>query len=220
MKIIINVLTAIGNENLNNKIREEKDFEVLEKDFAYKEGILEYLEINKNIDIIILYEKLEGEINLIDLIKKIKLINNEICIYFIFANKNEELEKLLKMQNIKNFFYIDEINIEELIFNLKNIKLDNSKKLNEEINLLKKIINQKNEELLNLKNNKFLKNKLNKKIFMVIQDRKIFINKNNINKIFLENKINLKKIQIEINNKNYFINKKIAKIAFKKLIFN
>ena len=220
MKIIINVLTAIGNENLNNKIREEKDFEVFEKDFAYKEGILEYLEINKNIDIIILYEKLEGEINLIDLIKKIKLINNEICIYFIFANKNEELEKLLKMQNIKNFFYIDEINIEELIFNLKNIKLDNSKKLNEEINLLKKIINQKNEELLNLKNNKFLKNKLNKKIFMVIQDRKIFINKNNINKIFLENKINLKKIQIEINNKNYYINKKIAKIAFKKLIFN
>ena len=213
MRKIIKIVTAIGNENLNNKIREEKDF-------VYKEGILEYLEINKNIDIIILYEKLPGEINFINLIKKIKLINNEICIYCILESKNEELEKLLKLENIKSFFYINEINIGELILELKNSQIENSKKLSEEIILLKKIINQKNEELLNIKNNRFLKNKLNKKIFTVIQDRKVFINKSNINKIFLENKINLKNIQIEINNKNYFINKKIAKIVFKKLLFN
>ena len=125
MRKIITIVTAIGNENLNNKIREEKDFEVLEKDFVYKEGILEYLEINKNIDIIILYEKLPGEINFINLIKKIKLINNEICIYCILESKNEELEKLLKLENIKSFFYINEINIGELILELKNSQIEN-----------------------------------------------------------------------------------------------
>ena len=57
VKIIINLLTAIGNDNLNNLIKQQKEFVVLEKDFLYKEAVLEYLEINKNVDIIILYEK-------------------------------------------------------------------------------------------------------------------------------------------------------------------
>ena len=194
----------------------------MEKDFLYKEAVLEYLEINKNVDVIILYEKLPGEIYLIDLVRKIKLINSEICIFIILESKNKEFEKLLKIENIKKVFYNDEINLDEFISSLKNIKLDNSEKLQEEILLLKKLINQKDEELLSFKNNRIKKYKLkkNKKIFTIIQNKKIEINKNNINKIFLENKINLKKIQIEINNKIFFINKKIAKIVFKKMIFN
>lgn len=221
VKKIINLLTAIGNDNLNNLIKQQKEFVVLEKDFLYKEAVLEYLEINKNVDIIILYEKLPGEIYLIDLVRKIKLINSEICIFIILESKNEELEKLLKIENIKKIFYNDEINLDEFSSCLKNIKLDNSEKLQEEILLLKKIINQKNEEILSFKNNKKKFNlDKNKKIFTIIENNKIEINKDNINKLFIENKINLKKIQIEINNKNFFVNKKIAKIVFKKMIFN
>ena len=222
VKIIINLLTAIGNDNLNNLIKQQKEFVVLEKDFLYKEAVLEYLEINKNVDIIILYEKLPGEIYLIDLVRKIKLINSEICIFIILESKNEELEKLLKIENIKKIFYNDEINLDEFITCLKNIKLDNSEKLQEEILLLKKLINQKDEEILSFKNSKIKKVNLdkNKKIFTIIENNKIEINKDNINKLFIENKINLKKVQIEINNKNFFINKKIAKIVFKKMVFN
>ena len=222
VKKIINLLTAIGNDNLNNLIKQQKEFVVLEKDFLYKEAVLEYLEINKNVDIIILYEKLPGEIYLIDLVRKIKLINSEICIFIILESKNEELEKLLKIENIKKIFYNDEINLDEFITCLKNIKLDNSEKLQEEILLLKKLINQKDEEILSFKNSKIKKVNLNKnkKIFTIIENNKIEINKDNINKLFIENKINLKKIQIEINNKNFFINKKIAKIVFKKMVFN
>ena len=222
VKIIINLLTAIGNDNLNNLIKQQKEFVVLEKDFLYKEAVLEYLEINKNVDIIILYEKLPGEIYLIDLVRKIKLINSEICIFIILESKNEELEKLLKIENIKKIFYNDEINLDEFITCLKNIKLDNSEKLQEEILLLKKLINQKDEEILSFKNSKIKKVNLdkNKKIFTIIENNKIEINKDNINKLFIENKINLKKVQIEINNKIFFINKKIAKIVFKKMVFN
>ena len=64
----IKVLTAIGNENLNDALKKEKEIEVLQNDIFYKEGVIEFLEKNNNIDILILYEKLSGEINIINLI--------------------------------------------------------------------------------------------------------------------------------------------------------
>ena len=73
VKNILKILTGIGNNELNESLQKEKDFEVLSKDIFYKEGILEFLEKNKNVDILILYEKLSGEINLIDLIKNISI---------------------------------------------------------------------------------------------------------------------------------------------------
>ena len=87
---------------MNNILKEEKEFQILKDDIFYREGILEFLEENKNIDIIIIYEKLYGDINIIKLIKSIKKINNEIKIVFILENKNEELENLLKEENVKN----------------------------------------------------------------------------------------------------------------------
>lgn len=183
MSIIIKILTAIGNSNLNNILKEENDFDILENDIFYKEGVLEFLEKNNKIDILILYEKLYGEINIIDLIKKIKIINNEINIFFILENKNLELENLLKLENIKNIFLNSEININDLIFKLKNIKINNYEKLNEEINLLKNIISKKDKEIFELKNNKL-----------------------NFNNIYENNnKLNIDDIN-EKNNKNYIYN--------------
>lgn len=165
----IKVLTAIGNENLNNILKNQNEFEILENDIFYKEGILEFLEKNNNVDILILYEKLSGEINIINLINKIKIINNEINIFFILENKNEEFEKLLKKVNIKNIFYINEINISDFIEKIKNTKINNNEKLIEEINLLKNIINKKDEELIKYKNN----NVENKKNIILIGEKNV-----------------------------------------------
>ncbi len=165
----IKVLTAIGNENLNNILKNQNEFEILENDIFYKEGILEFLEKNNNVDILILYEKLSGEINIINLINKIKIINNEINIFFILENKNEEFEKLLKKVNIKNIFYINEININDFIEKIKNTKINNNEKLIEEINLLKNIINKKDEELIKYKNN----NVENKKNIILIGEKNV-----------------------------------------------
>ena len=49
-----------------------------------KSYVLEVLDFNYNL-----------EINIINLINKIKIINNEINIFFILENKNDELEKIL-----------------------------------------------------------------------------------------------------------------------------
>lgn len=229
VKKIIKIITAIGNENLNNILKKEKDFEILENDIFYKEGILEFLEKNKKIDILILYEKLSGEINLIDLIKNIKKINNEINIFFILENKNEELENLLKIENIKNIFYNNEINISEFINKLKNVKINNNEKLEEEIKLLKNIINKKDEEILKYKNN----NLNDKKTIIILGEDnagKTLILNNLKNIIDDKNKYEFKEINIndffEIKNNNniykfiFIIEMNLEKIKLNKKIIN
>ena len=217
----IKVLTAIGDKYLNEKLKKEEEIEIVENDIFYKEGILEYLEKNKNIDILILYEKLPGEIELINLIKKIKLINNEIIIYFILENKNKFLENKLKNENIKNIIYINEINIEEFIEKIKNKNMKSSEKLFEEINNLKNIINIKNKELEKYKNIY-----LNKKIILFVGEKNVGKTTiiSNINKIIKEkNKYELK--EIDINNylnieENIFLTIFVFEINYKNIIKN
>ena len=229
----IKILTAIGNENLNKILKEKNKFEVIENDIFYKEGILEFLEENKNIDILILYEKLSGEINIIELIKKIKIINEKINLFFILENKNEEKEKILKKENIKNVFFEDEININLIIEKIEKIKLNDNEKLIEEINYLKNIINKKNEELI-----KYQKNIINKKnekkliIIIGLEDagkttilnnlKNIIENKNEyeFKEIDLNNYLEILKIKNEIYRIIFVIERRIEKIKINKKIIN
>ena len=223
----IKVLTAIGNENLNNILKEQDEFEILENDIFYKEGILEFLEKNNDVDILILYENLAGEINIINLINKIKIINNEINIFFILENKNDELEKILKKENIKNIFYINEINVNDFIDKIKNAKINNNEKLIEEINLLKNIINKKDEELIKYKNSNFE----NKKLVILIGEENVGKTTilNNLKNIYWREDIfEFKEMNmndyLEIKNETYKIifvlERKIDKIKFCKKIIN
>ena len=223
----IKVLTAIGNENLNNILKEQDEFEILENDIFYKEGILEFLEKNNDVDILILYENLAGEINIINLINKIKIINNEINIFFVLENKNDELEKILKKENIKNIFYINEINVNDFIDKIKNAKINNNEKLIEEINLLKNIINKKDEELIKYKNSNFE----NKKLVILIGEENVGKTTilNNLKNIYWREDIfEFKEMNmndyLEIKNETYKIifvlERKIDKIKFCKKIIN
>lgn len=223
----IKVLTAIGNENLNNILKEQDEFEILENDIFYKEGILEFLEKNNDVDILILYENLAGEINIINLINEIKIKNNEINIFFILENKNDELEKILKKENIKNIFYINEINVNDFIDKIKNAKINNNEKLIEEINLLKNIINKKDEELIKYKNSNFE----NKKLVILIGEKNVGKTTilNNLKNIYWREDIfEFKEMNmndyLEIKNETYKIifvlERKIDKIKFSKKIIN
>ena len=44
---LINIITAIGNSNLNNELKKYEEFNVLTNDILYSDGIIELLEINK-----------------------------------------------------------------------------------------------------------------------------------------------------------------------------
>ena len=109
------VITALQNENVNNKLSQYLNIDVIMNDILYKEGILEVLELNNNIDYIILSELLPGEISLKDLIKKIKEKNTNINIIIILENKNEELENYLLSKGKIKIFYNNEITVEDII---------------------------------------------------------------------------------------------------------
>lgn len=148
------IITAIGNEILNKKLKKENDFEVIIEDIQYKEGIIEYLEKESNIDFLIISELLPGNIELKELIEKIKNINSNIEIIIFLENKNTELENYLYAKGIYNIFYNNQIEIEEIIkiINNKNIEINNELKEIKQM-LLEK---QKNK----IKDNKMILNKL------------------------------------------------------------
>ena len=101
------ILTAIDNEKILKKIRKNKITN--KENILYKEALIDIIEKNKKIDIIIISEKIPGEINIIKLIKKIKKINNKIKIIIILSNKKSE-EKLKKI-NIEDIYFENIISI-------------------------------------------------------------------------------------------------------------
>ena len=136
------IITALNYPELNEELQKEKNVKIENKDIIYKEGILEILEIKKEIDIIIINYDLPGNITIENLIQKIKKINSKIELIFILETKNPEKEKILKKNEITNIYYNDEIDTKKLI---KIIQEKNTKELEEEIIKLKKII-QENKE--------------------------------------------------------------------------
>lgn len=134
------IITAINNPKLNEELKKEKNFKIIGKDIQYKEAILEILEKNNFIDLIIISEKILGEIDLEKLIEKIKIINNKIRIIFILEKENSELEKILIKNKILDIYYNNKINLKDLIKIINKKEID----MEEEIIKLKKIIEEKN----------------------------------------------------------------------------
>ena len=176
----MNIVTALMNPEINKKLKEEANFKIIGNDIIYQEGIIEILERDKKIDLIIISELIPGEHSFKEIIDKIKQINKKIEIIVILKEKNEKIKNYLISKGIFSIFYNNEITIEELIkiINEKNnIKKENE--INEEIQILKKIILENNKKNKNVKkyNKKFknifyyIKNKINK-------NKKIKNNKN------------------------------------------
>ena len=203
------ILTAIDNPTLNIRLKEEKEIKIIGKDIPYKEGILEFLEKNKNIDIIIISEKLQGEIETENLIQNINKINKEIKVIYILEKENEEKEKKLKELNIDEIYYNNKINIEKIIKILKEEDID-KEEMKQEIEKLKKIIEKEKA-----RKNTLNKNQYNKVLYLLKkQKNKILKNKIKNNKI-IKNRIiknNINKNRINKQNKNINKYKKIINI--------
>ena len=207
---MLKIITAIGNEYINNILKNIEEIQIISKDIQYKEGIIEILERFKDIDYILLNKNIEGYISLDSLTEKIKEINKNIKIILII-NKKEE--KTIFINNYYYVLYENEIKT-DIIYNILKINTE-AKKIN--INDLKnneKIIDEKNIEIKKeikklkkimtinkQKNNKLKKDKIIKKLekikklnkktilrFVWIIKEKTKINKKN-NKIIPNNLI-------------------------------
>ena len=205
------IITAMNNPELNEELKKEKNIEIICKDIFYKEGILEILENEINIDYIFINYELPGEIKLNNLIEKIIEKNEKIKIIILIKKESKNnLYKIKKEKITKNNLEI-----------IKDIKNKNIIRIfyNEKLNLIElKNYNKNNDEKIE---NIEIKNKENKKI--------IFMGENQVGKSMtiamltknLENK-NKKILIIEMNKKEYdllFLFGKNNKLIHKKIKF-
>ena len=115
----MNIITAINNSKIIGELKYNKKINIISNDIQYKEGILELLEKNKNINYIIFNENLNGQIKIEELINKIKKINNKIKIIIILDKKDLIKEEYL-IKNKINFIFKENLSakkILEIIFN-------------------------------------------------------------------------------------------------------
>ena len=130
------IITAIGNENINNELKKEKDIEIIINDIQYKEGIIEILEKYQEVDYIILDSPLQGDITTEELIKQINIINKNIKIIIISENNLKTLEEFIKKKIIYKIIYNnknEEINSQKIIGAINNNEInDNFNKNNNE----------------------------------------------------------------------------------------
>lgn len=143
---MIKIITAMNNPKINEELKNEKNIELICKDIFYKEGILEILENEININYIIINSELPGEIKLNNLIEKILEKNEKIKIIILIKkenknnfykikndikNNNIEIIKDIKNKNIIRIFYNNEIKIEQL---KKYNQIKNNNENNKELN--------------------------------------------------------------------------------------
>ena len=149
------IITAIGNPNLKNKL-EEENFDVFYYDIQYQEAVIDVLKKYKEIEILYLNSLLPGDYSIYEFINKIKKLNSKIKIIIILEKENEEIKNFLNSKNIFDIFYNNKIKIEELINLIKNNKIIKNKEKN---NKNKKIIKLKQKA--NIIKNKMLIKKNN-----------------------------------------------------------
>lgn len=154
---MIKIITAINNPNLNEELIKENNIKIIGRDIQYKEGILELLENNIEIDYIIIDEKLPGEIEINKLIEKIIEKNKKIKIIITIKKDNKNKIKLNNKKIIK-IYYEKNINLNIL----KNY--NNCKNLSEE-NILKNKLNNKKTKNNDSKIINFFRRKTSRKIF-------------------------------------------------------
>jgi len=167
------IITAMNEPKLNETLKKEEGIEVLAPDISYQEAVFEILEKNKNIQILIISELLNGKIEFIDFIKKIQNKNNNLKIIIILEKENKEKIEKLKQLKINNILIHNKTSINETIKLIKNIQVE--KNIENEIEELKKLI------IENKKENKYKKIKIKDFLNNIFENKnKVNINKNKI----------------------------------------
>ena len=98
---MIKIVTALGNPCLNTY----DDFEIIGKDIQYKDGIIEILELNNDVNYVIISEMLDGIISFEEVINSIIKLNRKIKIIAVLKEKNIEIEEYL-LKNRSIWFYL------------------------------------------------------------------------------------------------------------------
>lgn len=156
----LKVITALGNPIINEKLKEYDKYEIIGKDIQYEEGIFEILEENNNIDILLVSNNLPEEYDFKILINKIIKIKNNLKIIVFLKEKDETIENFLISKNIFEIYYMS--NIEEFFY---KININNEMK-HDDIEEIKKLINNNIKKIENYDNKNTTKKKKKSNIML------------------------------------------------------
>ena len=136
-----NIITGIGNENINNELKKLNKYNIIFGDIAYQEAILDVISKN-NIDKLILYDCLAGELEKKDFIQKIIDLNKNIDVIVILEKEDKGFINFLISNGIFKIINSEEITLDLLCKNIDN-EIENIKEKNlySQIEQLKKKIN-------------------------------------------------------------------------------
>ena len=140
------IITALGNETMANKIRDQCQDIIFNSDIQYQEAVIDVLEKNSKIDLLILSSIIPGELNIYEFINLIKYKNPNLEIIIILEKENNKLINFLVTKGINKIYYNNKNNINEIIQKINEI--NNKKIIDNKINKLEKIILEKNNNNL------------------------------------------------------------------------
>lgn len=160
----MNIITALGNEEINNRLKNINELEIIGKDIQYQEALIDILENTEKIDLLILSSVLPGELNLQEFINIIKYKKTEIEIIIILEKEDKKIKDFIISKGIYNIYYNNKITFSEILEKINEIK--NNKIINNKTNKIEKKININK---IRINTNK-IKNNINK-------IKKIIINK-------------------------------------------
>lgn len=141
------IITAIGNNILKEKLEELENYEVLGNDIQYKEGVLEFLEEKKEVEILVISEILEGDIEFKKLISKILKLNENLEIIVFIEEDNRELKNFLYEKGIYKIYKNNQLRIDDLKNIIESENSRNTQELAEEIRKLKQIISEQENKV-------------------------------------------------------------------------
>lgn len=163
-----NIITAIGNPEFNQRLKENEEYNILSKDIQYQEGILEILEKEEKIDLIIISNYILGDYDFKIFIERILSLKEDIRIIVVLENKDEDIVRFLNSKGIYNIFY----DVKEKFEDIKKVIDDkeDKKDIKLEINKLKEIIleNQFKEENNENKKTILLNDKINNNLVEIL----------------------------------------------------
>lgn len=163
---MINLITAIGNTYIYEKIKKKKNYSVITRDIQYKEGILEALNINKNIQLLLISTKILEEKYFIEKIRE-KFEEIEII---IFIDKDYELDiAYFNSKGIYKIYFNNKNGYDTCLKNFDDFKEDITEQVRNDMNDFKNEILKKQTKKT-YKNKFFIYNKNEnsiKKIIMI-----------------------------------------------------
>ena len=108
------IITALGNNTLNNELKKYSKYDVLTEDILYQEGVIDFVSRNE-IDSIILSGLLQGELGLADFVKEIKSMCLMARIIVIVDTISEEDKNILISKGVFDILFDEEIEIEDVL---------------------------------------------------------------------------------------------------------